>query len=178
MLPHVSQKKSKMYCAYKYEVKIILQSVSLATIMERYGFFFSHSEHQLDKFSYFHSELYRNLSECIQVTRDWESTDRRVYFKILSNTEIVSLINVKKSKKKLGFISLCSNCIAQNDYLILSYATKLYEDILECIVDGKSHLPQKEDETDNCLNRPDKIGYFYVLNDDDMVSELHTPCVV
>lgn len=147
--------------------------------MERYGFFLSQSGVELDKFSYFHNTLYKNIAECIRVSRDVEGTDRKSYFKILNNTEIISLVHLNESKKKFGYISICNVCTTNNNYLVHSYSSKFYEDILDCVLDAKTHVPRNEDETDYCYNyHENKMAYFYVMNDDNLVSELHAPCTV
>lgn len=140
--------------------------------MERYGFFFmSDSAGEPGDFTYLHGTLYEHAHECLRVARDWKTTDEKKYFKLLNNSEIIKHAHVKPNKKKFGYLIL-SNDFLNNMLFAHSYSSKLYDDILECIYDGKSCHEQTDD--DDCTSQKKcKIGYFCILSDDELVAELH-----
>lgn len=53
-----------------------------------------------------------------------------------------------------------------------TYSSKLYDDILECILDGKSYHEETIDGK-HTSDKNSKIGYFTILTDDELVAELH-----
>lgn len=144
--------------------------------MERYGFFFmTDSANEPGDFTYLHGTLYEHAHQCIRVARDWKTTvtNEKVYFKLLNNSEIIKYAHVKENKKKFGYLFL-SNDFLNNMLFAHSYSSKLYEDILECIYDGKSCREQDETDEDYTSQRNSKkIGYFSILTDDELVAELH-----
>lgn len=139
--------------------------------MERYGFFFlSNSVGEPGDFTYLHGTLYEHAHQCLRVARDWKTPDAKIYFKLLNNSEIIKHAHVKQNKKKFGYLFL-SNDFLNSMLFAHSYSSNLYDDILECIADGKSYPEQTDD--DNAQQKNFKIGYFYILSDDELVAELH-----
>lgn len=131
------------------------------------------SESEPEDFTYLHGTLYEHAHQCIRVARDWKTTNEKVYFKLLNNSEIIKYAHSKENKKKFGYLFL-SNDFLNNMLFAHSYSPKLYEDILECIHDGKSCREQDEvDENYTSQKNSKKIGYFSILTDDELVAELH-----
>ena len=143
--------------------------------MERYGFFLSDPSKDCENFTYLHGTLFESIHECLRVARDWKSADHRYYFKILNNDEIIKYIHNQPNEKKFGYIFLCNDYL--NDvFFTYSHSVKLYSDLLNCINDGKCHYNRKDDEVDYPQIKNNKIGYFVILNNDDLVNELHVHC--
>ena len=141
--------------------------------MERFGFFFASSSIQEPgDFTYLHGTLYEHLYECIQVARDWKTSNERIYFKLLNNSEIIKQAHTKQNIKKFGYLFL-TNDFLNNMLFAHSYSPKLYDDILDCIMDGKACHKQTDIESDYTMQKNIKIGYFSILNNDELVSELH-----
>lgn len=139
--------------------------------MERYGFFFvSDSVQEPGDVTYLHGTLYEHADQCLRVARDWKTSDAKIYFKLLNNSEIIKHAHMKQNKKKFGYLFL-SNDFLNNMLFAYSYSSKLYDDILECISDGKSYPEQTDD--DNMQRKNIQIGYFIILNNDELVAELH-----
>lgn len=140
--------------------------------MERYGFFFtSDSVRESEEFTYLHGCLYEQMHQCLRIARDWETSDEKNYFKLLNNSEIIKYVHEKQNKKKIfGYLFLSNDFLSNNMLFAHSYSLKLYHDILECIFDGKS----SHEQTDiSATQKSSKIGYFVILNDDELVAELH-----
>ena len=141
--------------------------------MERFGFFFvSDSFQEVGDFTYLHGTLYEHAHECLQVARDWKTSDEKIYFKLLNNSEIIKFAHVKQSEKKFGYLFLSDEYLNNNMLFAHSYSPKLYADILECIFDGKAY--HKQSDADYMLQKNTKIGYFCILNDEELVAELHS----
>lgn len=76
--------------------------------MERYGFFFmsdAAADGEPGDLTYLHGTLYEHAHQCLRAARDWETSDEKIYFKMLNNSEIIKYANVKQNKKKI-WISL------------------------------------------------------------------------
>lgn len=164
-----------MHCTNKYDpqVNILTDCCKQLSRMERYGFFLCDSDRELEKFTYLHGVLFKDAFECVEIARDWKAAEKRFYFKILNNSEIVKFIHDKETKKVFGYVFLC-NDVFEDHYFTYAWSPKLYEDILQCIQDGKNHYLKDVDEPDS-LKHPGKtqIGYFVILTDDHLVTELH-----
>lgn len=140
--------------------------------MERYGFFFmSDDAGEPGDFTYLHATLYEHAHQCLRVARDWKTSDEKIYFKLLNNSEIIKYVHVKQNKKKFGYLFL-SNDFLNNMLFAHTYSSKLYDDILECISDGKSYHEETDDDR-HMPQKNSKIGYFTILTDDELVAELH-----
>lgn len=141
--------------------------------MERYGFFFmSDSAGEPGDFTYLHGTLYEHVHQCLRVARDWKTSDEKIYFKLLNNSEIIKCAHVKQNKKKFGYLYL-SNDFLNSMLFAHSYSSKLYDDILECIFDGKFHHEKTGDDDYAPQKNNCQIGYFSILTDDELVAELH-----
>lgn len=140
--------------------------------MERYGFFFmSDAAGEPGDFTYLHATLYEHAHQCLRVARDWKTSDEKIYFKLLNNSEIIKYAHVKQNKKKFGYLFL-SNDFLNSMLFAHTYSSKLYDDILECISDGKSYHEETDDDG-HMPQKNSKIGYFTILTDDELVAELH-----
>lgn len=141
--------------------------------MERYGFFLmSHSDGECGDFTYLHGTLFEHAHQCLRVARDWKTDDKKSYFKMLNNSEIVKYAHVKQNKKKFGYLFLTNDTL-NTPLFVHTYSSKLYDDILECIYDGKSCHEQTDDHDGYTSQKDCKIGYFLILSDDELVAELH-----
>ena len=139
--------------------------------MERYGFLLSDSAPE--KFEYVHGVLFKNLYKCMKTAIEWKSAERRLYFKILNNSDIIGAIHAKEPGNKYGYVFLCNDCFS-DQYLIHSWSSDFHEDLLDCVACEKD---VGIDEID-FRNSVKKIGYFVILNDDQLVTDLHAPCTM
>lgn len=141
--------------------------------MERYGFFFmSDTDGEPGDFTYLHATLYEQVHQCLRVARDWKTNDGKIYFKLLNNSEIIKYAHEKQNKKKFGYLFLSNDFLNSSMLFAHTYSSKLYDDILECILDGKSYRDETVDG-DHTPQKNSKIGYFTILSDDELVAELH-----
>jgi len=95
----------------------------------------------------------------------------------LNNSEIIHYIHSKKHTKKFGYVYLCTDN-AYHNYFVYGSSSKLYEDLLESIEDAKHTNvsgEQGHDVVERSENAVKEIGYYVILNDSDIISELHIP---
>lgn len=114
------------------------------------------------------------MFECMEDAKEWE--DKIFYFKILNNSEIIKFVHAKECEKKFGYVIICDNLL-NGCHCVCSWSPKFYEDMLTCILAWKTQHFWK-DEPDRNIDQCSKIAYFFVLNDDELVEELHAPSVV
>lgn len=143
--------------------------------MERFGYFVCRPDGAQVKLVYFHDRLFKNMFECMQDSKQWD--EKIFYFKILNNSEIIKFVHTKECEKKFGYVIICDNLL-NGCHCVCSWSPKFYEDMLDCISDGKAQHCLNKDEVDDGANQRSKIAYFFVLNDDELVTELHAPCAV
>ena len=78
---------------------------------------------------------------------------------------------MKQSEKKFGYLFLSNEFLNSNMLFAHSYSPKLYKDFLECIFEGKTC--HKQTNADYAEQNNIKIAYFCILNNDELVAELH-----
>ena len=118
------------------------------------------------------NNFFKNLKDCIQSAIALGEFDKPIYFKILKNKEIVSLIHEPGANANFGYVYVTTRPGEQLN--LLSHTNKLYDNLLECITDKhieKCHT-QELCNTSMCV----KIAYFKILKDCEIISELHRPC--
>lgn len=141
--------------------------------MERYGYLLL-EESSEDFFKHVHKNLYTNLVSCVTSagTQKIGKNERVIYFKILKNADIVKMLHAEDDTYGFGFCLLKRSSINEA-FEITDSSDKLYTHVMHCITSAKTMYFDSED----CFNINVKIGYFKVLNDDEVVKNLHIPCV-
>ena len=118
------------------------------------------------------NNFFKSMKECIETAITLGEFDKHIYFKILKNKEIVSLIHDCSGDANFGYVYVTAKPGEQ--LYLLSHTNKLYNNLLECVTDKHNEKCYREElsNTSMCL----KIAYFKVLKDSEIVSELHRSC--
>lgn len=140
--------------------------------MERYGIAYIAPSGEKDALRV-ENKFFKSMKDCMQTVITCGEIDKYLYFKILKNSEIVSLIHKPAPNSNFGYIYVTARPGEQLD--LLSHTNKLYDNLLECITDRHVEKCYTEELSDTDMRV--KIAYFKILKDCDIVSQLHRSCV-
>lgn len=131
--------------------------------MQRFGLLLEDSEN-----IFVYEKLFDDVLCCISEGIAHSSfCGRKLYFKILSNRDIISHLHRKDNDvvvQHYGYLHLSkSDEIEQSPLKVIKTSKILLPSLFHCISDEK-----KERKSTNC-----KIAYFVILTDDQVVHELH-----
>lgn len=152
--------------------KSIFTEVNVA--MACYGYL-SYNEEDKSIIPKVNHSFFKTLPETIRhglyCDTSGEKKENRHYFKILNYKDVVNYIHhtcISKDKTTFGFVYLY---IKDENVELFSACNKLYDNMLECVLEEKSFL-----EEEICLNQDYKIkvGYFVLLDDKSVIKELHS----
>ncbi|GFR12709.1 uncharacterized protein TNCT_178861, partial [Trichonephila clavata] len=136
--------------------------------MERFGYIVADSCSGED-YLYIHNKLYDNILECIENARLHKTSvqpAKIMYFSILSNAEIVQFLHeTQTEEKRFGFCQLTKYTSAEK-YSVYSSHKLLFETIVETITPAKG---VSWNDVPDCPNFEAKLGYFQLLNDDEVL---------
>ncbi|GFQ74039.1 uncharacterized protein TNCT_263881 [Trichonephila clavata] len=140
--------------------------------MEKFGYIITDPFCEREYF-YIHNVLYVDIVSCIESVHIHRNTDeplKIVYFKILTNSEIVRFLHEEQTeKKRFGFCQL-TRCNPTEKFRVYSSLKVLFENILEPVLASKqiswSDVPDSP-------NFEAKFAYFHVLSDDEIIFHLH-----
>ncbi|GFQ85290.1 uncharacterized protein TNCT_579351 [Trichonephila clavata] len=136
--------------------------------MERFGYIVADSCSGED-YLYIHNKLYDNILECVENARLHKTSvqpAKIMYFSILSNAEIVQFLHeTQTEEKRFGFCQLTKYTSAEK-YSVYSSHKLLFETIVETITMAKG---VSWNDVPDCPNFEAKLGYFQLLNDDEVL---------
>lgn len=136
--------------------------------MERYGYVILSDSDSIDV----HRALFADLASCLRCGINYCQSEKKniAYFKILSNSGIVKQLHSDKNNNEYGFIYLHQMC-GRDSYSISNlYSMRLQESLLNCILEAKDY----EIDIPDTPHYKFKIGYFKIMNDDELLVELHS----
>ncbi|GFQ79679.1 uncharacterized protein TNCT_382681 [Trichonephila clavata] len=107
--------------------------------MEKFGYIITDPFCEREYF-YIHNVLYVDIMSCIESVHIHRNTDeplKIVYFKILTNSEIVRFLHEEQTeKKRFGFCQL-TRCNPTEKFRVYSSLKVLFENILEPVLASK-----------------------------------------
>lgn len=123
--------------------------------------------------------FFKNLENCIRNARiqsyavGMEERNHH-YLKILKTSDVVQHIHDLGRDHAYGYIYLSSKKETNFEKIsLLNYGNLLFTSMLDCVSAQKGDTPKTPTE-DQC---DIKIAYFVLLNDEDLLDELHKPTV-
>ncbi|GFQ81097.1 uncharacterized protein TNCT_578251 [Trichonephila clavata] len=127
--------------------------------MEKFGYIITDPFCEREYF-YIHNVLYVDIVS-VHIHRNTDEPLKIVYFKILTNSEIVRFLHEEQTeKKRFGFCQL-TRCNPTEKFRVYSSLKVLFENILEPVLASKqiswSDVPDSP-------NFEAKFAYFHVLN--------------
>lgn len=141
--------------------------------MEQFGYLITDVCSASD-YLYVHNELFQNITDCIKcvlLRNRVEDTQRVLYFKILKNSEIVKIIHENcELYKAYGYCHLKRSKPIEK-FIVLTTNKQLFTNMLDCI--HKAKIIEDCGDDPDSLNLQVKIGYFKLLNDNEIVHYLH-----
>lgn len=138
--------------------------------MEKFGYVLTQDDEKID---FFYDVLFKDMISCVRnVTSQENLTHSKVkYFKILKNDELIKFLHKNDEANKYGYSYL--HKISNSEPLtVTSFSNMFFKDMLECITAAKSCASFDIPES---VNFSLKIGYFKILNSDEIIQELHKP---
>jgi len=113
-----------------------------------------------------HEKLFLNLVDCVRHAISQKCIV--TYFKIMSNSRIITELHTESSDDQYGYIIL--HLMPPFEYFtICTHSTKFFTNVLDGILECKTIAL---DEIDHPSFRS-RIGYFKKLSSDDIMKELH-----
>ena len=152
--------------------------ISRETVMDRYGYLFlSNAVDEVElRIERVQHSFFKNLSDCIRNALYYDSSnkkEKRHYFKILKNSDVVQHIHNISKDCTYGYLYLC---LVDDQITLFSTGNDLYHNMLDCVCANKSYMDCdlfKGEQQQYVI----KVGYFVLLNDDEIIRELHLPAV-
>ncbi|GFS98407.1 uncharacterized protein TNCV_3523271 [Trichonephila clavipes] len=137
--------------------------------MEKFGYILCSCCSSGD-YLYIHSALFTNIIECVQnaVRQHLDDSKKVVYFKILSNCEIVQFIHKEPNEDLFGYCQLHRRD-PQERFQVFASNKTLFPNLLDCILTAR----ETEADVPDCPRYQLQFGYFKIMLADEFVESLH-----
>ncbi|GFU41559.1 uncharacterized protein TNCV_2792731 [Trichonephila clavipes] len=114
--------------------------------------------------------LFTNIIECVQnaVRQHLDDSKKVVYFKILSNCEIVQFIHKEPNEDLFGYCQLHRRD-PQERFQVFASNKTLFPNLLDCILTAR----ETEADVPDCPRYQLQFGYFKIMLADEFVESLH-----
>lgn len=141
--------------------------------MERYGYL---TQDAIDKTSVkrIYGSLFVDIVQCIRKGRMENIAENEIltYFKILKNSETIKWIHSEETLHKYGYVYLHNIDESKSCTIFNINSSILFLNPLDCITSAKSDVAI---EPSHNVFKNLKIGYYKILDNDELMKELHTP---